>query len=1007
MKPAEYAERVSPSSGHSFPSSSVGGVYKKSDGSQVFVKPMPSEKAALAEMRANEIARDVHGLISPKSKLVLIKDPNDPTGHRQYFALESPVDKRLATPSGKFTKKETFSQLVASLLRGDKDLSPGNMGGKVLVDPGTSGVFDRASGLKNEFAPKMPSMEDQAMINLLGVKGGAKKFFAQATSGVAKGMSPKEYDVAIKDEIRRILPKLETKVSSMNLTPEEIPAYEGMVQRLRDGLNVDWSKFQPIHAKALPLNRGGFVLRSTGSARGTGNDFVYGPSQNIIDSSYQPNLGTMGTVALHFTEQLDDDDIKKGLKYEDPRDVPTYHKTGRFSGYRKSSGVTILGPQGYNQYTSAYPGLVVTPYPFTYDDAIATSNSLRTRINMLKEEYDYETLSANKEKIQNEQNLARVALSELEADVKAITSKNTDPKRAYKEAMADRYATTTSMSEKEKFEDRQNPKSVYARKRAQFLRAADRGDTVFIRRRLSAISEREHQWGILRDRGMSSRGKIVAGKGSGKLKFEGGYNKTIQNEIKARRRSGEFGRVRALSGLMIRSGNYSQGKFAPGVASRTMARHGFFVPTRSKGTQQYGEPATVPALVTPGEMVLNEKTTQQYGPALQYVNSGGVIKMRSGGTMQNGIVPGIGNKDTVPMMLNEGSFVVNKGATQKNRGFLNTIAMRNEGTDDPFANIGMPVAKNSASSAGKTIGQAFLGVVKSGGKAIGNAMLAPTMRQVQADLKEVDAQHEVKMRELQGRFSNGNDPSWKTGGTVTGSEITSARARAARERAEAAFVSTGFYRGSSQRKEDARKERLAEQKNNAKLLRKEQGRQIGARVGGGMMGASMALGAMSMAPGKTGEFAQKAMPIVGMASMVAPMVGSKAGAVVAPLAALAAATIALRMAFDKAQDAALELGEATGSSTKVMQGFAEFSGKATGTEIMDRRRLAARGQLVAATGKTTFGEAERFKGTINNICSFWSINSRTSTICCSKYWCIYGRFNNWGSNCWRVTRNIW
>jgi len=342
----------------------------------------------------------------------------------------------------------------------------------------------------------------------------------------------------------------------------------------------------------------------------------------------------------------------------------------------------------------------------------------------------------------------------------------------------------------------------------------------------------------------------------------------------------------------------------------------------------------------------------------------------------------------------------------------------------------MPVAKNSASSAGKTIGQAFLGVVKSGGKAIGNAMLAPTMRQVQADLKEVDAQHEVKMRELQGRFSNGNDPSWKTGGTVTGSEITSARARAARERAEAAFVSTGFYRGSSQRKEDARKERLAEQKNNAKLLRKEQGRQIGARVGGGMMGASMALGAMSMAPGKTGEFAQKAMPIVGMASMVAPMVGSKAGAVVAPLAALAAATIALRMAFDKAQDAALELGEATGSSTKVMQGFAEFSGKATGTEIMDRRRLAARGQLVAATGKTTFGEAfvqseqgknlaqsfaenvknknigERFKGTINNICSFWSINSRTSTICCSKYWCIYGRFNNWSSNCWRVTRNI-
>jgi len=265
MKVTDYKERVSPSSGHSFPSSSVGGIYKKADGSQVFVKPMPSEKAALAEMRANEIARDVHGLVAPKSKLVLIKDPNDPTGHRQYFALESPLDKQLASPPQTFTKKETFKQLVASLLRGDKDLSPGNIGGKVLVDPGTAGVFDRASGLKNEFAKTMPSMEDQAMINLLGVKGGAKKFFAQTTSPIAKEMSPKEYDTAIKNEIKDILPKLQNKVNSMNLTPEEMPYYNAMVKRLEDGLNTDWSKFQSIHANALPLNKGGFVLRGTGT----------------------------------------------------------------------------------------------------------------------------------------------------------------------------------------------------------------------------------------------------------------------------------------------------------------------------------------------------------------------------------------------------------------------------------------------------------------------------------------------------------------------------------------------------------------------------------------------------------------------------------------------------------------------------------------------------------------------------------------------------------------------
>lgn len=169
-------ERVSPSTGRSFPSSSVGGVYRKPNGDMVFVKPMPSEKAALAEMRATEIARDVHGLVSPQQKLTLIADPNDPTGHRRYFALESKVDPRIANVPQEFTKEQTIKQLVASTLRGDKDLAPGNIGGNVLADTGPAGVFSRASGPKTEYAAKMPSMEEQAMVNLLGVNGGARKF---------------------------------------------------------------------------------------------------------------------------------------------------------------------------------------------------------------------------------------------------------------------------------------------------------------------------------------------------------------------------------------------------------------------------------------------------------------------------------------------------------------------------------------------------------------------------------------------------------------------------------------------------------------------------------------------------------------------------------------------------------------------------------------------------------------------------------------------------------------
>jgi hypothetical protein len=45
----------------------------------------------------------------------------------------------------------------------------------------------------------MPSMADQAMINLLGVKGGARKAFAENTADIARSMTPAEYQKAIQE----------------------------------------------------------------------------------------------------------------------------------------------------------------------------------------------------------------------------------------------------------------------------------------------------------------------------------------------------------------------------------------------------------------------------------------------------------------------------------------------------------------------------------------------------------------------------------------------------------------------------------------------------------------------------------------------------------------------------------------------------------------------------------------------------------------------------------------
>jgi hypothetical protein len=246
-EPISYGELLSPTSGRSFPVAGIGGVYSR-NGERVFVKPMLDEKAALAEMRATEIARDVHGLHAPKQRVVVMKDPTDPTGKRNLLALESKFDKTLAEQDGKFTTDQYFRQLVASALRGDKDLGRGNLSGNILADVGPAGVFGTASGLR-DYSATMPSFKHQAMINLMGVKGsGAKKFFAESTADIPKGMTADQYHSRMLQEIEAALPKLKQTVSRFDLNAEEKVVYEAMIRRLSDARKQTYGDLHGIHS---------------------------------------------------------------------------------------------------------------------------------------------------------------------------------------------------------------------------------------------------------------------------------------------------------------------------------------------------------------------------------------------------------------------------------------------------------------------------------------------------------------------------------------------------------------------------------------------------------------------------------------------------------------------------------------------------------------------------------------------------------------------------------------
>jgi TP901 family phage tail tape measure protein len=250
VPPTQYGHQIAPTSGHSFPIFGLGGVYMSPAGKKVFVKPVMDEKAAMAEMRGTQISRQVHGLEAPEQRIVVMRDPQDVSGKRRFLALESDLDAKFVNnePKAVFNEEQYFRQLVASLVRVDKDLSAGNVFGNVVADVGPAGVFSRASGVR-DYTTDLPSMEDQAMVNLLGIKGGAKRAFAESTVQLMARMTADQYHQYMIAEIQRTIPLLRQTVASFGLTnPTEADAYAAMIKRLEQGLGVNWRKFHEIHS---------------------------------------------------------------------------------------------------------------------------------------------------------------------------------------------------------------------------------------------------------------------------------------------------------------------------------------------------------------------------------------------------------------------------------------------------------------------------------------------------------------------------------------------------------------------------------------------------------------------------------------------------------------------------------------------------------------------------------------------------------------------------------------
>jgi TP901 family phage tail tape measure protein len=253
MAPVKYGHMVAPSSGMSYPVPGVSGLYKDADGNLKFFKGVQNEMSAKAEIYGTRMAREVFGLESPEQTIRTISNPLDPSGKTKLLGLESPFDKRFAGGGTKFTEDEMIRQTIASLTMNNKDLSPTNVFGNVLADVGAAGVFPRASG-NTEFAKTLPSMGEQGMINLLGVKGGARKDFAVNTAPLAGKMTAKQYDRKMKAAMAKMYPKLVKFVAG--IPKADRGPYVKLLKRFEAGMDTDFASLHGVHV-AAKRNSGG------------------------------------------------------------------------------------------------------------------------------------------------------------------------------------------------------------------------------------------------------------------------------------------------------------------------------------------------------------------------------------------------------------------------------------------------------------------------------------------------------------------------------------------------------------------------------------------------------------------------------------------------------------------------------------------------------------------------------------------------------------------------------
>jgi TP901 family phage tail tape measure protein len=925
--PTAYGHQISPTSGHSFPIFGLGGVYQKGS-KQVFVKPVMDERAALAEMRATTIARQAHGLKSPNQRIVVIRDPMDVKRQRRFLALESDLDPTFVNnqPLGVFNEEQYFKQLTASLLRGDKDLSASNVYGDVLADVGPAGVFDRASGLR-DYSKKMVSMEEQALVNLLGVRGGAKRAFAESTLGLMSRMTPQQYHQKMIGEIQRVLPKLKQTIASFKLTnPTDVGMYDDMVRRLEAGLNVDWSKFHSVHsAVKIPKPKAPKVegykkgVVSVPGPKGAGDVMpaMLSPGEAVIPTKmakkYAPLIsGMIADNIPGFDEGL--------LTYGNAVQI----MPSKFDGIDLNAQSGSQAGADRSQYISGMQSVGAKTYsPLLVEIASKILGPKATDAAIV------ELASSGKFKNFSEKLFSGVisGLSENTGPVKDPEFHGLSSKIANSIASTEEFgdefgaATKSVLSEKTGYKDETG-------KRASLSTGA-----------IAPIGRRPLQKGIpfYEDPRRRSLYQNVYENFGGTM-----APKEYQLSHMAPPTEDTASNLESLPNKSASLSTAIKRKKEKKVwlaKNRFTGKGGQLVP-EDTSPEELRRLSGIPESKEERKILVAERDAQKKSKKSAKVNTQAHSKL--------GTLDGTTYSDSRSKVL-EGTDPYPEGTT---RNSPHPRAAK-DGRDDAKA-------YSKARREQLTKEEKYVRNLQSNYG--GAQVVTPEMRGERKQVEKLMKQDRVRASQAKARAIetvNQQRIAAASNQALYGTTDFAPEMRQERKRQQAAQKAANA-KAAAERKTLARQKAatVEAQKQAAISSRTAATAPRQARPGMGMGGMSMvATGAMmagSMVPGTVGEISQQLMMPAMLASMILPMAGAFAP-VIAGLGALAAGAWALKNAFDSAEKSARENALATGSGTDAIKGFAEFAGKASAGEIMDKRRSGALERFGIQSGKESFG----------------------------------------------------